>query len=92
VIDQNLSVGSGGITVGEIAQALYAEAGRPLLLSYVGGLGGKDVSEEEFDRIVADLLMASSTGQTPPARLLFTDVEARNVRGLLEIAGKAAPR
>ena len=88
VIDQNLSVGLGGITVTEIAHALYAHADRPPLLSYVGGLGGKDISEQEFQRIVSDLRIAAATGETPPPRLLFTAAEAKQMRALLGIAGK----
>lgn len=91
VLDQNLSCGAGGITVAEIARALYADPHRPPLLAYVGGLGGKDVAEAEFDRIVDDLERAAATGEAPPPRLLFTASEARQVRALLEIAGKAEP-
>jgi pyruvate ferredoxin oxidoreductase alpha subunit len=92
VIDQNLSVGLGGITVGEIAHALYAERARPPLLSYVGGLGGKEISEPEFRRILSDLHAAAVTGETPPPRLLFTAAEARQMRTLLSIAGKEIER
>jgi pyruvate ferredoxin oxidoreductase alpha subunit len=93
VLDQNLSVGAGGITAAEIAHALYREPAGPPLLAYVGGLGGKDIGEAEFDRIVADLRRAAVTGEVPPPRLLFTDAEAAEVRALLAVAGKAeAPR
>lgn len=88
VIDQNLSIGFGGITVGEIARALYADSGRPPLLSYVGGLGGKEISGQEFHRVIEDLQFAAATGETPPPRLLFTEAEARQMRTLLSIAGK----
>jgi pyruvate ferredoxin oxidoreductase alpha subunit len=88
VIDQNLSVGFGGITVAEIAHALYAERERPPLLSYVGGLGGKEIGETEFRRILSDLRAAAATGEAPPPRLLFTAAEAARMRTLLGIAGK----
>jgi pyruvate ferredoxin oxidoreductase alpha subunit len=89
VLDQNLSVGAGGITVSEIAHALYAEAARPPLLSYVGGLGGKEIGDSEFGLIVDDLRRAAETGETPPPRLLFTAAEMQQVETLLRIAGKA---
>ena len=92
VLDQNLSIGAGGITVAEIAHALYAEPARPPLLAYVGGFGGKDISEPEFEQIVADLKQAAGTGQTPPPRLLFTDAEAAQVETLLAVAGKKPTR
>jgi pyruvate ferredoxin oxidoreductase alpha subunit len=91
VLDQNLSVGAGGaggITVAEIAHALYGEAARPPLLSYVGGLGGKELGEVEFRRVIDDLRAAAATGAAPPPRLLFTAAETRQVETLLRIAGK----
>jgi len=91
VIDQNLSVGFGGITAAEIAHALYAEPARPLLLAYVGGLGGKEIGDAEFQRIVDDLGRAAATGEAPPPRLLFTDADAAQVATLLRIAGKEVP-
>jgi pyruvate ferredoxin oxidoreductase alpha subunit len=91
VLDQNLSVGSGGITVAEIAHALYDDPARPPLLSYVGGLGGKAVGEAEFRLVVEDLRRAAATGEAPPPRLLYTAAEARQMQTLLRIAGKEVP-
>lgn len=88
VIDQNLSVGFGGITYGEIASALYGVKDSPLLLSYVGGLGGKDISVAEFDQILEDLQQRVTTGHVPPPRLLYTDLEAAQMEKFLQIAGK----
>ncbi len=88
VIDQNLSVGFGGITYGEIASALYGGKDSPLLLSYVGGLGGKDISVAEFDQILEDLQQSVATGHVPPPRLLYTDLEAAQMEKFLQIAGK----
>ena len=50
MIDQNLSVGSGGILFGEIAAALQTggDATAPLLASFIGGLGGRDIGANEF--------------------------------------------
>ena len=92
VLDQNLSVGAGGITVAEIAHALYPDPARPPLLAYVGGLGGKEISEAEFQRVVEDLTQAAITGEAPPPRLLFTEAEARQVATLLRVAGKEVER
>jgi pyruvate ferredoxin oxidoreductase alpha subunit len=91
VLDQNVSPGFGGVTVAEVAHALYPEPARPPLLAYVGGLGGKEVGEAEFDRIVADLREAAATGVAPPPRLLFTAADARQVDAMLRLAGKEVP-
>jgi pyruvate ferredoxin oxidoreductase alpha subunit len=91
VIDQNLSVGFGGITYAEIASALYAEEKRPPLLSFVGALGGKDISSVEFDQILQDLQSANATGEVPPPRLLYTTADDTQMRGVLRLAGKEVP-
>jgi pyruvate ferredoxin oxidoreductase alpha subunit len=88
IIDQNLSVGFGGITYGEIASALYGEKERPPLLSFVGALGGKDISSAEFDRILEDMQLAHLEGTAPPPRLLYTNADSAQMRGFLRLAGK----
>ncbi|NOT54191.1 MAG: pyruvate synthase, partial [Deltaproteobacteria bacterium] len=55
VIDQNLAPGAGGITYAEIATALYPEPDHPPLFNVIGGLGVKDISEGEFEVVLADL-------------------------------------
>ena len=56
VIDQNLSIGKGGILYQELSSALYNLTDRPkVLTSYVGGLGGRDISLEDFRGIADDL-------------------------------------
>ncbi|HLH30660.1 MAG TPA: pyruvate synthase, partial [Terriglobia bacterium] len=90
VIDQNLSVGFGGITYGEIASALYAERNRPLLLSFIGALGGKDITTAEFDHILEDMQSAAATGRVPAPQLLYTDRDDAQMKGFLRLAGKEA--
>ena len=86
VIDQNLSMGKGGVLYTELASELYSVAGAPLLASYVGGLGGRDISQEEFFEIAAELRTAHAHGHAPPPRLLYTAEELRQVRKLQAIA------
>ena len=88
VIDQNLAPGLGGITYQEIAAALYDSPARPLLLSIVGGLGGKDISDAEFDAIAHDLEQAAAGARMVGPRLLYTQPEQERMRALLRIAGK----
>jgi pyruvate ferredoxin oxidoreductase alpha subunit len=88
VIDQNLAPGSGGITYQEIASALYQERLRPPLVSVIGGLGGKDISEGEFDAILSDLQRAAKGERVMSPRLLYTRAEQERMRTLLKIAGK----
>lgn len=87
VIDQNLSVGKGGILHAELASALYGAADAPpILASFVGGLGGRDIAPEELFEIARVLRAASESGETPPPRLLFTADELRETRKLQAIA------
>jgi len=88
VIDQNLAPGLGGITYQEIAAALYDSPARPPLLSIVGGLGGKDISDAEFDAIAHDLEQAAAGARMVGPRLLYTQPEQERMRALLRIAGK----
>src|SRR3990172_12124016 len=56
VVDQNISVGKGGILFSEIAGALYPLADRPpVLLSFIGGLGGRRFRPGEFDGMLAGM-------------------------------------
>jgi pyruvate ferredoxin oxidoreductase alpha subunit len=88
VIDQNLAPGLGGITYQEIAAALYHELTRPPLLGVIGGLGGKDISDAEFDAILHDMQCAASGERVTSPRLLYTSAEQARMRALLKIAGK----
>jgi pyruvate ferredoxin oxidoreductase alpha subunit len=88
MIDQNLAPGSGGITYPEIVTALYQEKTRPPVLSVIGGLGGKDISEGEFDTVLHDLQRAAAGERVKRPRLLYTRAEQERTRTLLKIAGK----
>jgi pyruvate ferredoxin oxidoreductase alpha subunit len=87
VIDQNLSMGMGGILHSEVAAALYgADGAPPILGSFVGGLGGRDLPLEELFEIAAVTREAARSGVCPPPRLLFTEAELREVRKLQSVA------
>ncbi len=88
VIDQNISVGKGGILFQEVAGALYNENERPLLLSFIGGLGGKNISPGEFEFIFESIIRAADTGEVPEPALLFTEAEMKEMERLKKIAGK----
>ena len=52
VFDRAISFGVGGPVLSEIKSVLYDEDPRPRVVGIVGGLGGRDVSEEEFDYVI----------------------------------------
>jgi pyruvate ferredoxin oxidoreductase alpha subunit len=88
VIDQNLSLGRGGILHTEITSALYgAGDSLPIIVSFVGGLGGRDICAEEFYEIAKVTAQSVSAGHAPAPRLLLTSEELAEVRRMQEIAG-----
>ncbi len=88
VIDQNLAPGLGGITYQEIVTALYHEKTRPPVVSIIGGLGGKDICDAEFDVVLSDMEQAAAGNAVAGPRLLYTKAEQERMRTLLRIAGK----
>ena len=87
VIDQNISLGKGGVLHAELASALYGQPDAPpLLASFIGGLGGRDIGAEEFYEMIAVTRAAHAQGQTPEPRLLYTADELREMRKLQAIA------
>lgn len=53
VFDRAISFGVGGPVFTEVKAALYDQEQRSKVVSIIGGLGGRDVSEEEFDYVIA---------------------------------------
>jgi pyruvate ferredoxin oxidoreductase alpha subunit len=87
IIDQNISMGKGGILYAEIASALYGiPDAPPLLTSYIGGLGGRDIGAEEFYGIAEETLNAIATNTRPEPRLLYKNSELREIRKLQAIS------
>lgn len=90
VIDQNVSVGSGGILYPEITSALYHSKERPKsIISFIGGLGGKKISISEFRHILSTLETSFHADKLPAQSImLFTEDDWGSVKEMLKIAGK----
>ncbi len=89
VIDQNISPGHGGILYHEVAAALATSPMRPAVLrSFVGGLGGKDISAAEFDHILETLDSTQSYSGPYDCELLMTSDEHQQIEQRLQAAGK----
>ncbi|MCP4994214.1 MAG: pyruvate synthase [Gammaproteobacteria bacterium] len=87
VIDQNLSMGKGGVLYTELAASLYGVTDAPMLVSFIGGLGGRNISIEEFFEMAAMVKEAAHTGTMVPPRLLYTKEEQQEMEKLQVIAG-----
>ncbi len=87
VIDQNLSMGKGGVLHAELASALYGRPDAPgVLASFIAGLGGRDIAPEEFYEMASITQKAVEEKKAPPPRLLYTNAELREIRKLQAIA------
>jgi pyruvate ferredoxin oxidoreductase alpha subunit len=87
VIDQNLSPGLGGILFQEIAASVYHDPQRPrALCSFIGGLGGKDISDGEFTSILEQTAQAGMAGRGIGPVLLYTEAEHREMEALQLLA------
>ena len=89
VIDQNISMGRGGILYTETAAALYRQtSGRPLIASYIAGLGGRDIAPEDFYSIACELKDSHNRGKAPVPRLIFSQEELEQMEKLKGITGR----
>lgn len=87
VVDQNLSMGMGGVLHAELSGALMGHADMPLLVSFIGGLGGRDIGDDEFVAMAQSARAVAESGRVPEPRLLYTATELRELRKLQTIAG-----
>ncbi len=63
VLDRALSFGGpGGPVCSEIRSALYNEGRKPRVVSFVGGLGGRDITQAGFETIINKGIEISQTG------------------------------
>ncbi len=63
VLDRALSFGGpGGPVCSEIKAALYNEDKKPKVVSFVGGLGGRDITADGFEEIINRGIEISQTG------------------------------
>ena len=63
VVDRALSFGGpGGPAYSEVRSALYSEKKRPLIVGFVGGLGGRDLTVAEFEGMVKRGLEITNSG------------------------------
>jgi len=62
VLDRAISFGQGGPVASEVKSALYSMKERPAVVSFVGGLGGRDVSPADFETIINRGIELAKTG------------------------------
>jgi len=87
VVDQNLAPGLGGVIHTELAAHPFGHSGdKPVMVSFIGGLGGRDIGPEEFFEMARITQQAAEDGHPPPPRLLYTATELREMKKMQAIA------
>jgi pyruvate/2-oxoacid:ferredoxin oxidoreductase alpha subunit len=56
VVDRNISYGCHGIFYQEVKSALYGQDGAPPLFGFITGLGGRDITVDNFKEIASQVL------------------------------------
>ncbi len=71
VMDRAVSFGGPvGPVASEVKSAFYSRDQRPLVVEFVAGLGGRDMSVAHFDGIFDDLFAAAERGSAPAPRFV----------------------
>ncbi len=63
VFDRSISLGGPAPVCSEIKSALYATDRKPQVISFVGGLGGRDVSPEHFEQLINQGIEKAKAGK-----------------------------
>ncbi|MDR4478004.1 MAG: pyruvate synthase [Nitrospira sp.] len=93
VLDQNLAPGQGGILYQEVAACVYHETARPrALCSFIGGLGGQNLSAGEFHAVFEQTAQAGVTGRGCGPVLLYSAEEHREMTQLQMVAAGSVKR
>ncbi len=62
--DRGVSYGFGGHMAGEIRSTIYNTKHRPIVKSYIGGLGGRDMTVTDIKEVLLDAVKAVENGET----------------------------
>lgn len=83
VFDRNMSPGLGGMIATEVKFSLYDLDKRPIIQSYIGGLGGKDVKVSDFEKIFVELDNMVK-GKDLPTRVRWVGLDLSAVQAYFE--------
>jgi pyruvate ferredoxin oxidoreductase alpha subunit len=75
VLDRNCSYGFGGAVWGEVKAALYGTSEAPIILDFISGLGGRDASVPDIERVLTKSLEIAKGGR------VAREVEWLNLKG-----------
>ncbi|MHA2242782.1 MAG: pyruvate ferredoxin oxidoreductase, partial [Candidatus Thorarchaeota archaeon] len=64
--DRGLSYGFGGPVANDIRASLYPTKHRPFVKSYIGGLGGRDMTVDDIKEVILDTVKHMESGNLGP--------------------------
>jgi 2-oxoisovalerate ferredoxin oxidoreductase alpha subunit len=64
--DRGVSYGFGGPVANDIRASMYATKHRPMIKSYIGGLGGRDMTVTDIKEVILDTFKAVESGDLGP--------------------------
>ena len=64
--DRGVSYGFGGPVANDIRATLYHSEHRPIIKSYIGGLGGRDMTVPDIKTVILDTVKAVESGELGP--------------------------
>lgn len=64
--DRGVSYGFGGPVANDIRSTLYHTKHRPIIKSYIGGLGGRDMTITDIKTVILDTINAMESGELGP--------------------------
>ena len=64
--DRGVSYGFGGPVANDIRATLYHTDYRPMIKSYIGGLGGRDMTVSDIKAVILDTVKAVESGELGP--------------------------
>jgi pyruvate ferredoxin oxidoreductase alpha subunit len=73
VLEKDVSFGNAGAVFSDVASTLASTTIRPALLNFVAGLGGRDISRDDVERMFDELRAACV--QAPGERVRFVNVQ-----------------
>jgi len=69
VLDRSLSIGGNGPCFDEVTSALYSLPERPIVISALAGVGGRDVTEERLRELIGQCWKHYEKGEAPEGRI-----------------------
>ncbi|TET08841.1 MAG: pyruvate ferredoxin oxidoreductase [Candidatus Thorarchaeota archaeon] len=64
--DRGVSYGFGGPVANDIRSTMYHTKHRPIIKSYIGGLGGRDMTVQDIKTVILDTFTALESGELGP--------------------------